>query len=133
MTYASLPAGRFTARDFRIGQVFSRTWAVFSGNFLKFMVVTGIAGLPPLLIPPPSPATPGNPFGGVGLTFFLILFLTIVLGTLSQAIVLYGAFQDMRGRPVNLADCLKVGLRRFFAIVGLAITVGVAVMFASIL
>jgi hypothetical protein len=48
---------------------------------------------------------------------------------LSQAIVLYGAFQDMRGRPVSLADCLKVGLRRFFPLIGLAICVGIA-MFA---
>ncbi len=133
MTDASLPAGRFTERDFRIGQVFSRAWSVFSGNFLKFMVVTGIASVPPLLIPQPSPATPENPFGGVGLTFFLVMFLTIVLGTLSQAIVLYGAFQDMRGRPVSLADCLKVGLHRLLPIVGLAVSVGVAVMLASML
>jgi uncharacterized membrane protein len=133
MTDALLPAGRFTERDFRIGQVFSRAWSVFSGNFLKFMAVTGIASLPPLLIPQPSPATPENPFGGVGLTFFLVMFLTIMLGTLSQAVVLYGAFQDMRGRPVSLADCLKVGLQRLFPIVGLALSVGVAVMLASML
>jgi hypothetical protein len=133
MTDASLPAGRFTERDFRIGQVFSRAWSVFSGNFLKFMVVTGIAGLPPLLVPAPAPATPENPFGGAGLSFILIMFLTIVLGTLSQAIVLYGAFQDMRGRPVSLADCLKVGLHRFLPIVGLALSEGVALMLASML
>jgi hypothetical protein len=46
--------------------------------------------------------------------------------------LLYGAFQDMRGRPVRLVDCLKVGLRRFFPLIGLAICVGVA-MFAYIL
>jgi hypothetical protein len=132
MTDASLPAGRFTQGEFRVGHVFSRAWSVFSGNFLIFMVVTGIASLPPLLIPQPAPGTAENPFGNPGLTL-LALFLAIVLGTLSQAIVLYGAFQDMRGRPVSLADCFKVGLQRFFPIVGLAITVGVAVIFASLL
>jgi hypothetical protein len=132
MTDASLPAGRFTQGEFRVGHVFSRAWSVFSGNFLTFMVVTGIASLPPLLIPQPASPTVENPFGNPGLTF-LALFLAIVLGTLSQAIVLYGAFQDMRGRPVSLADCFKVGLQRFFPIVGLGITVGVSVMFASIL
>jgi hypothetical protein len=131
MTDASLPAGRFTQGEFRVGHVFSRAWSVFSGNFLIFMVVTGIASLPPLLVPQSTP-TAENPFGNPGLTF-LTLFLAIVLGTLSQAIVLYGAFQDMRGRPVSLADCFKVGLQRFFPIVGLAITVGVAVIFASLL
>ncbi len=132
MTDASLPGGRFAAGEFRVGHVFIRAWSVFSGHFLTFMVVTGIAALPPLLIPQHSQVTPANPFANVGPTL-LALFLSIVLGTLSQAIVLYGAFQDMRGRPVSLADCLRVGLNRFFPIIGLALIVGVAVMFASML
>ena len=133
MTDVSLPAGRFTEGDFRVGHVFSRTWSVFSGNFLKFMLVTAIASLPPLLLPQPSPDTPADPFGNLGLMFVLDMFLMIVLGTLSQAIVLYGAFQDMRGRPGSLSDCFRGGLHRFFPIIGLAITMGVGVMLASIL
>src|SRR5260370_15008238 len=132
MTDASLPAGRFTQGDFRVGHVFSRAWSVFSGNFLKSMLVTAIASLRPLLVGQPSPVTSANPFPNLGLTFF-VLFLTIALSTLSQAIVLYGAFQDMRGRPVSLADCLKVGLQRFFPIIGIAISMGLAVMLASML
>jgi uncharacterized membrane protein len=131
MTDAALPAGRFTQGNFSIGHVFSRTWSVLSGNFLKFMLVTGIVSVPPLLIPQ-SPSTPADPFANMGPSFFA-LFLSLVLGTLSQAIVLYGAFQDMRGRPVSLADCLKVGLHRFFPIIGLAIIMGVALMFTSML
>jgi hypothetical protein len=133
MTDVSLPAGRFTEGDFRVGHVFSRTWSVFSGNFLKFMLVTAIASLPPLLLPQPSPDTPADPFGNLGLMFVLDMFLMIVLGTLSQAIVLHGAFQHLRGRPVSLVDCLKVGLQRFFPIIGVALVVSVAVMFASVL
>jgi hypothetical protein len=45
-----------------------------------------------------------------------------VLGTLSQAVVLYGAFQDMRGQRVNLGESMRVGLRRFLPVVGLAIS-----------
>ncbi|HWF95738.1 MAG TPA: hypothetical protein VG291_12345 [Xanthobacteraceae bacterium] len=131
MTDASLPAGRFSEGEFRVGHVFSRAWSVFSGNILTFMVVTGIASLPPLLIPKPVPGAPVAPYGNLGMTF-LAFFLMIVLGTLSQAIVLYGAFQDMRGRPVSLADCFRVGLHRFFPIIGLAIAMGVGVMLASI-
>jgi len=132
MTDASLPAGRFGAGEFRVGHVFSRAWSVFSGNFLTFMVVTGIASLPPLLFPKPVPGAPVDPYGNIGMTIFT-LFLMIVLGTLSQAIVLYGAFQDMRGRPVSLADCFRVGLHRFLPIVGLAIIMGLGVMLASFL
>lgn len=131
MTDASLPAGRFREGEFRVGHVFSRAWSVFSGNFLTFMVVTGIASLPPLLIPKPVPGAPVDPYGNIGMTL-LAFFLMIVLGTLSQAIVLYGAFQDMRGRPVSLADCFRVGLHRFLPIIGLAIIMGFGVMLASI-
>jgi hypothetical protein len=57
----------------------------------------------------------------------------IVLGTLSQAIVLYGAFQVMRGQPVDLAESARIGLRRFFAIVGLALCVSLLAGFATLL
>src|SRR5258708_40160388 len=99
MTDASPPAGRFSEGDFRVGHAFSLTWSVFSRNFLTFMVVTGIASLPALLIPRPLPGA--NPFPNQGLLVFGLYFLIVVLGTLSQAIVLFGAFQAMRGRPIN--------------------------------
>jgi hypothetical protein len=133
MTHASLPSDRFTEGDFRIGKVFSRAWSVFSRNFVTFMVVIGVANLPSLFLPQPSLGTPGSPAENLNLTFFVVLLLVIVLSTLGQAMVLYGAFQDMRGRPVSLADCFKVALRRVFPIIGLTITVVVALMFAAIL
>jgi hypothetical protein len=61
------------------------------------------------------------------------LLLMMVLSVLSQAVVLYGAFQDMRGRPVRLAESLQVGLRRFFAIIGLGIAMSLIGGIASIL
>src|SRR5260370_28545546 len=106
MTDASLPAGRFTEGDFRIGQVLSRTWSVFSGNFLKFSLVTGIAALPSLLMPQPSLANAGNPLANWPMAL-LAFGLMIGLSMLSQAIVFYGAFQAMREKPVSLADGLK--------------------------
>src|ERR1700731_4699991 len=121
MTDASLPAGRFLEGDFRIGQVFSRAWSVFSGNFLTFVLVTGVANLPSLLVPQPTPGGAANPFQNAGLSLLGAL-LMVVLGTISQAVVLYGAFQVMRGRPIDLAESVRIGLRRFFPIVGLAIS-----------
>jgi uncharacterized membrane protein len=133
MTDASLPAGRFSQGEFRIGHVFSRAWSVFSGNFLTFILVTGIASLPSLLLPHPTPDTvPVDPFANIGTTIFFVL-LMIVLGTLSQAIVLYGAFQVMRGRPVDLAESARIGLRRFFPIVGIALCVPILCFLASLL
>jgi hypothetical protein len=133
MTHASLPSGRFAGGDFRIGRVFSRAWSVFSRNFVTFMMVIGIANLPSLLITQPALGTPASPTANLNLTFFLILLLIVVLSTFGQAMVLYGAFQDMRGRPVSLADCFKVALRRLFPIIGLAIIMIVALGFSVIL
>jgi hypothetical protein len=132
MTDVSLPAGRFTEGEFRIGHVFSRAWSVFSGNILTFMLVTGVAGLPSLLMPRPSPVPQVDPFQNLGITLFLA-FLLIVLGTLSQAIVLYGAFQVMRGKPIDLGESARIGLRRFFPIVGLAISMTLLLFLASLL
>jgi hypothetical protein len=133
MTNASLPSARFTAGDFRLGNVLSRTWSVYSRNFVTFMVIIGIANLPSLLIPQPAVGTPANPAASLSLTFFALLFLTIVLSALGQAMVLYGAFQAMRGRPVNLADCVKAGLSRFLPIIGLTVCIVVGLIFAAIL
>jgi hypothetical protein len=133
MTDASLPAGRFSQGDFRVGHVFSLTWSVFSRNFLTFMLVTGIASLPALFFPRSSPGDVANPFQNLGWPLVGLIFLMIVLGTLSQAVVLYGAFQVMRGRPINLVESAAVGLRRFFPIVGIAISVSCLVGLASVL
>jgi len=128
----SLPADRFTQSDFRVGNVFSRAWWVFSRNFFTFTLVTAFASVPSLLMPRPTPGVPANPFDNLGIASALLLLL-IVLGTLSQAVVLYGAFQVMRGRPVDLAESARIGLRRFFSIVGLAIVVSLLIALASAL
>jgi MFS family permease len=127
MTDASLPAGRFSEGDLRVGDVLSRAWAVFSGNFLKFIAVTGLAALPSLLISNSSVSDAENLYLDTGLSLFAA-FLTVALTVLSQAIVFYGAFQDMRGRPFSLADGLRVGLGRLFPLIGLAVVVGLAVI-----
>jgi hypothetical protein len=102
---------------------------------LTFVPVTVIAGLPNLLMPQQEPgaiAPPEVAFQNLGLSLVLFLLL-VVLSTVAQAVVLYGAFQVMRGQPINLVESAKIGLRRFFPIVGLAISLVVALMLATIL
>jgi hypothetical protein len=136
MTDASLPAGRFTQANFRVGDVFSRAWSVFSRNFFKFGLATGAASLPTLLAPQPGIGPAGNLNFNMPL-FFTAVGLVMVLNLLSQAIVFYGAFQDMRQRPVSLIEGFKVSLGRFFPLVGLGIVFFLAMfviaMFAGIL
>jgi hypothetical protein len=130
MTDASLPT-RFAEGDFRVGRVINRTFSVLSRNFLPFFCVTAITSLPSLLLLK-NPATVDD-LSQSWQPMLLGVFLAIVLGVLSQAIVLYGAFQDMRGRPVNLLESFQVGLHRFFPIIGLAIVMTVLGMIGFML
>jgi len=121
---------RFTESDFRVGRVLNRTTSVLSRNFLTFFIVTGVASIPLVVLKGFTDET--KP--GLTITLALVsVLLAVVLYTLAQAVVLYGAFQDMRGRPVSLSESLKVGMERFFPIIGLAIIVSLLVGLASIL
>ena len=117
---ASLSADRFTQSDFRVGQVFSRTWSVLSRNVLKFSMVMGFALLPiVLLISTVTVDNAGNPFQTNFASWAGYLF--ILLSMLCQAVVFHGAFQHLLGRPFNLVDGVKVSLSRFFSLIGLGL------------
>jgi hypothetical protein len=114
----------FYEGDFRAGRVFNRTWSVFSRNLLPFCLVTVIASLPNVLIvgtqTAEDPRLTGGNYAG---WFFLALLAAMVLSALSEAVVLYAAFEDMRGLPVNLIESVRIGLRRFFPVLGVAVGV----------
>jgi hypothetical protein len=95
---------------------------VLSRNFLSFVAVTAIASLPKHLNG--TIDAPDDELLALLVTVFG-MFLWVVLSTLSQAIVLHGAFQDMRGRRVDMMLSVRVGLRRFFPVVGVAVAVAV--------
>ena len=122
MTDASLTT-RFTESEFRVGRVLNRTSSVLSRNFLFFFVVTAVAQLPTLLFFKGTDIKPNTSGAEVAMILALTLgglLLMVVLSMLSQAVVLYGAFQNMRGREVSFAESLQVGLRRFWPILGMA-------------
>jgi MFS family permease len=126
-----MPIGQYAEGEFRVGQILNRTFSVLSRNLLPFCVVTAIAYLPNLLLleREDTGAAPVR----VAALVFTGAVLSLVLGALSQAIVLFGAFEDMRGRPVNLIASLKVGLGRFFPVIGVALLVGLLSVLAAIL
>src|SRR5262245_16837215 len=135
MTDTSLTA-RFAEGDFRVGRIINRTSSVLSRNFLPFFIVTAIANLPgAVLVKYATDAAATTPEALVqNLSLIgLALVLTALLNALCQAIVLYGAFQDMRGRPVNLTESLQVGLRRFLPILVLAFVAYFCIMLGIML
>ena len=119
MTDTSLSA-RFAQGDFRVGRVISRAFSVLSRNFVTFFIVTAVAYLPVLLMLWGAADAAAGSGAGIAVVFFAV-FLLIALFMLSQAVVLHGAFQDMRSRPVSLVESLGVGLRRFLPLIGLSV------------
>jgi hypothetical protein len=131
VTDAPLSAKPFAEGDFRAGHVISRTVSVLSRNLLPFSLVSAVANVPDLLISAfgnDSVAT-----SAAAVWAFLGAILTIVLNALSEAIVVYGAFEDMRGRRVDLMESTRIGLRRFFPVLGVALGVAILTGLASLL
>jgi hypothetical protein len=105
--------------EFRIGEVIIRAWNILSRNFLTFCCLVGIAELLPLLvniylqredevIPAGWPA---------GVAVYGSRFLSYVLSTFAQAIVVYAAFQDLRGRRPDAAKSFRQGVGRVLPVI----------------
>jgi uncharacterized membrane protein len=116
MTEAIARTESFADGEFRVGGVLNRTWSVLSKNFPAFFAVTAVASLPDLVR--------ANPGQNRALLVAGAL-VSIVMLSLSQAMMVYGAFQQMSGKPVSLRESLRAGWRRFPAVIGLAICASV--------
>jgi hypothetical protein len=135
MADSSISSSRFSETDFRVGRVFNRTSAILSRNFLTYFLIAGAAAIPGALLQfSMGGSRVVDPTGSGGM-LIVAMVLGMVFGILSQAAIVYAAFQDMRGRPASLGDCLRVGLGRFFPIFGLAIlmSLGIAVGFMALI
>jgi hypothetical protein len=116
--------------EFRIGEVLIRTWNILSRHFLTFVVLVGIAELIPLLVTlyRRSVVPAGRPLDMSAVeTTFLILLLQIILNSFAQAIVVFAAFQDLRGRPVSAAESFRQGLSRGVPVIVTSILTGLLV------
>jgi len=124
MTHASVDTAetRITEGDFHVGRVLSRAVSVLSRRFLPFCIVTFVAFLPLILVSRVSMSggiDPDQTLIILGLSFALAM-AQMMISTFTSAVILHGAFQDIRNRPVNVVESLKVGLRRFLPLLGLA-------------
>ena len=116
MTDTTAPTGR----EFRIGPIFTRSWSIYAANFVAFTLVAIVASLPSQL---------GGDFeSGVGVVRNVVVFVvSVILYFVGQAVILYGAFQAMRGRNVVIGDGVGRAFSRFFSLVGISILVGLGV------
>jgi hypothetical protein len=126
MANTSVSANRGAAGDFRVGRVFDRTSSVYTRNFLIFTLVPLVAYLPSLLLPTRADGMAYQ--NGGWMIALLAIILTVTLGLLSQAILVYGSFQDMRGKQVDIGESFNVGIGRLVPILGLTILEGLCIM-----
>ena len=116
--------------EFRIGDVIIRSWNILSRHFLTFVLLVGIAELLPLVLElywgrrnaSAVALSAGNiaVAAGIGL-------LQFILTSFAQAIVVFAAFQDLRGRPVDAAESFRHGVARLFSVLVASVLTGLLV------
>ncbi len=126
--------------DFRVGDVFARTWNIFTDNILFFIGVTFViylamgVGIGIVVIPIAFAAVSGNAAPvliAIGVVIGLLAF--VGLNTIGQAVLLLGAFQRMRGQPLQVGEALQRAFARFLPLIGLGILSGLAIIVGSML
>jgi hypothetical protein len=134
MTNTTMHA-RFAESDFRVGRVLSRTATIFSQHFVIFFLVAVVAAAPTVLLVQRNmdAMVGGTQSTDLFLMMGIGIVLAMVLGMLSQAVMLHAAFQAMRLRAVSLGDSLRVGLARVIPILLLAIVMGLLMGLAFLL
>lgn len=142
-----MSAAMGAAGDVRIGDIFGRAFGVLSRHFLAFTLLAAVAAVPAALITmlsSPSSTSWAAQLAAGGQINFAALITAVLLGiggallwsvlaVVAQAMILYGAFQDMRGKPVDIVESAKKGLSRFWPIIGLGTSVGLTVAFGFVL
>jgi hypothetical protein len=129
--------------DFQVGRVLGRSFAVLFGDFLRFFVTALIIWLPFLLLgafmaiaalhslTKADPRAPSSAALIVGAIVAIVLFL--VLFVLSQAAMVHGAFQKMRGRRFGIGASLARSFARVLPILAMVFLMGLAIFFGALL
>jgi hypothetical protein len=137
MAYVDAKTDVLPGSEFRIGRVISKSLDVFVSNIVTFTLIAGVVWLPFLVFAAiqepalgPQGGPPSAPQIAEGLvSFALFLFLT----PLSTAIILHGAFQYMRGRPVRMGESVSVGLSRLLPLLGVIVLITLGAMVGTLL
>jgi hypothetical protein len=125
-----------------IGRVIQETFAVLRRHLVTFLILALIlVGVPRVLL---GVLQVGMLRAAIGTGSFAMLGPAMYFGLLGglvalvtsfvlQATIISGAAADLNGRPVSVAESLRVGLRAFLPLIGLSILLGIAVCFGFIL
>jgi len=122
MSVASINA----SGDFRVGEVLSRAWSILTGNIVFFLTVpilllvsyfvigTGLGVVFALL------GGIGSPWV-IGLAGLATVIAILALNMIGQGVLLMGAFQRLRGQPLQVGPAVQRVMARFLPLLGLSI------------
>jgi hypothetical protein len=116
----------FVEADFRVGRVLSRSLDILVRNLPQFVGLSAIAVLPNLVVPFLAAGRNGLLSAVAGILGFILPFIV-------QAVILYGAFQVMRGQAFRVGASLRIGLARFLPLLVITICMGLAIGVAALL
>jgi hypothetical protein len=117
---------------FMIGDVLGRTFSILGRSFVPFFLLSAVATLPYIIFfwaQPTAVLAPSQVYKSMALP----LVVGFVLRMFTQAVILYAAFQDMRGRKVSVGESFRVALSRFLPIVGVIVLEGFGIALGMIL
>jgi hypothetical protein len=123
---------------FSIGRVLSTAFAVLMRNFLPFVTVAIIIGIPLILLSywegqnPPAPQAAVASGARIG-QFGIGLLIALLVSAVTQSALTYGALQDLRGQRIGFVACIAGGFAVLPGVVPVAILLSLAVLCGSVL
>lgn len=121
--------------QFSIGAVIGSSFGVYARNFVSFSILALLIGainlVLGLLMPQPTEAEmmAGQiSWGAMGLGFIA----AILVNGLTQAAIIYGTFQDLRGQKASIGDCIARGLATMIPVIAGSILASLGIMIGFI-
>lgn len=126
---------------FRLGDVFSKSFSVFGRNVVAFFLLAAVANIPVFVMGvgvgflEPSLGTSSEVATVVSavLVVLLTMLVWIVCWMIANGAMTYGVIQDLRDGNVSIRQAIAIAARRFWPMIGVAISVGFLTGLASVL
>jgi hypothetical protein len=123
--------------QFSIGRVLGDSFGIYARNFISFSVLALLIGLIDLLVTifylvPNQVGGPGE-FKVVGFDAVLMMLVMLLTYSLTQATIIYGTFQDLRGDKAGVGRCVVHGLTSMLPVIVGSIVLSIFVGLASLL
>jgi hypothetical protein len=103
-------------RDFRLGHVFAQSLSILGRHWLPFFLLFAVASL--LLNVPVTFTEEDSPFTDVAIAMVIAQVLYAAFGAFASGAIAHAAINDMRRRPADMTEALRVALHRFFPALG---------------